>query len=836
MQFRLHDSGAVAGGAILAVALGAAGIGAAAPRAVSQKSQSGEPVLGEAFPLVRDGSRRSIGDVPRALAVGDVTGDGIGDLVCGYATSDGGLVEVRPGRRAAEVRATSDAGSSEGSNLPFAQEARHFAIAQPVDFVATGDVTEDGVDEVVVASAAAGRIAVCGLRDDTLQQLAVVEADGEITALAYDSASVPNRLMAGVTREDGNSIATYEVRAGALQYSRSDAAPGRVASLVCGRFDDRPGSDVAFACDGAIALLGRPDARVEVGTRVRSLAAGRPGMGSRSGLTAVGEDGPVYEIASFDAGGPAAEVSLPSIAVAATGAGGRVASHVVSAVATRLNDDALNDWIAIVDGIDTPVVALTRVSAVFRVTTSVERGPGSLREAIESANASPGQDRIEFAIAFGPQTIEPVTALPDITDSVVLDGTTQSGYAGAPLVELLGNNGSHSFFPGLAGGSSAIRGMAFNRASSEEAAITVASNGNVFENCYFAVNLDGTPAYSNVAGDMYIVSNDNAIGDGTAAGRNIAQGFSASMRITDGSGNQIRGNYFGYRVDGDQPFGVAAGAIFLYGTATDNTIGGLADGEGNLLGGTIGLRAEPYQQVQTANVFLGNAWALFGDARFDPPAYGIGIPYGEVYAADPLDADEGPNGLQNPPLILWPKFTGGALRVIGELESRPRTEYRIELYAGPVPRRLGDRAEMLRPVGAVYVTTDANGFAAIDARVTAPVEKGWRVVATATGPDGTSTFSNAATAGKKAIVLATASYDSTKHRMTCTVRSGKLKVGDDVQMVVGRYLVPKASFDPARGRITGRGEDIDYAILTGATYVYALVNGQETQPVTFSVR
>src|SRR5438094_10355275 len=52
----------------------------------------------------------------------------------------------------------------------------------------------------------------------------------------------------------------------------------------------------------------------------------------------------------------------------------------------------------------------------------------SLREAIEAANRSGGEDTIAFDIpGRGLQTISPLSALPDLTDAVILDGTTQPG-------------------------------------------------------------------------------------------------------------------------------------------------------------------------------------------------------------------------------------------------------------------------------------------------------------------------------------------------------------------------------------------------------------------------
>ena len=65
----------------------------------------------------------------------------------------------------------------------------------------------------------------------------------------------------------------------------------------------------------------------------------------------------------------------------------------------------------------------------------------SLREAIAAANAQPGTDLIAFEIP-GPatHTIAPTSALPEVTDAVLIDGSTQPGTAGSPLIVLDGSS------------------------------------------------------------------------------------------------------------------------------------------------------------------------------------------------------------------------------------------------------------------------------------------------------------------------------------------------------------------------------------------------------------
>ncbi|HEV7348551.1 LamG-like jellyroll fold domain-containing protein [Telluribacter sp.] len=76
---------------------------------------------------------------------------------------------------------------------------------------------------------------------------------------------------------------------------------------------------------------------------------------------------------------------------------------------------------------------------IFTVTNTNDDGPGSLRQAILNANANSGSDEINFNIGTGPHSIILSAALPQINGSVAIDGTTQPGYGGTPLISILFN-------------------------------------------------------------------------------------------------------------------------------------------------------------------------------------------------------------------------------------------------------------------------------------------------------------------------------------------------------------------------------------------------------------
>jgi len=112
------------------------------------------------------------------------------------------------------------------------------------------------------------------------------------------------------------------------------------------------------------------------------------------------------------------------------------------------------------------------------VTNANDSGGGSLRQAILDSNASGGVvDTIQFNIGGGGfHTIVLASALPDITDPVVIDATTQPGWQFTPLIAL---DGAAVPAPNavltLSAGSSTIMGLALTRGS--DAGLRIRTNG-----------------------------------------------------------------------------------------------------------------------------------------------------------------------------------------------------------------------------------------------------------------------------------------------------------------------------------------------------------------------
>ena len=221
------------------------------------------------------------------------------------------------------------------------------------------------------------------------------------------------------------------------------------------------------------------------------------------------------------------------------------------------------------------------------VTNTNNHGEGSLRQAIITANATVGLDMIVFNIpGSGAKIINPQTGLPEITDPVVIDATTQPGFAGSPVVALDGTGLAGSDATGLliSANGTTVRGLAIGRFDNAGIVLRECTN-NVIQGNYIGVDMAGN-AWRNFTGIILSNASGNVIGGTTAAARNVVSGNQFHGISIFGSNNVIQGNFIG-----TNPAGTAAipnginGVEISSAPATNNLIGGTAPGAGNLISG-----------------------------------------------------------------------------------------------------------------------------------------------------------------------------------------------------------------------------------------------------------
>ncbi len=224
-------------------------------------------------------------------------------------------------------------------------------------------------------------------------------------------------------------------------------------------------------------------------------------------------------------------------------------------------------------------------AATFTVTTTADSGAGSLRQAILDANANPGTDTIDFAIAgAGIHLISVASTLPIVSDPVLIDGTTQPGYAGSPLIELTGDT-ILGFGLRISAGASTLRGLAVQGFSTCVHFLT--GGGSLVESCYIGTHADGTAGLSSGTGVSIQNSDGNTIGGTTPSSLNVISGNGNVGVLLNGSdGTVIQDNLIGTDAMGLADLGNGSGVSVV--TSTNTTVGGTVAGRGNVISANNG--------------------------------------------------------------------------------------------------------------------------------------------------------------------------------------------------------------------------------------------------------
>ncbi len=213
----------------------------------------------------------------------------------------------------------------------------------------------------------------------------------------------------------------------------------------------------------------------------------------------------------------------------------------------------------------------------------------SLREAITATNNTTNgasADMIVFQIfGSGLQTITVgATALPSVSQALLIDGWTQPGYTSSPVIELNGNNAGTTV-SGLTlvsgSGGSTIRGLTINRFTGHGISIT-SSNNTVIEGNWIGVSNTGTAKSANAL-DGINASNSSGltIGGSTTASRNVLSGNNQRGFFGDNIDTSFfYGNYFGTDHTGTLDIDTGAANTLQSGMLLQN------DSDGNQVGDT----------------------------------------------------------------------------------------------------------------------------------------------------------------------------------------------------------------------------------------------------------
>ncbi|WP_165440767.1 DUF4347 domain-containing protein, partial [Rubripirellula amarantea] len=473
-------------------------------------------------------------------------------------------------------------------------------------------------------------------------------------------------------------------------------------------------------------------------------------------------------------------------------------------------------------------------------------GEISLEEAIRAANNTTNgstPDRINFNIAGGgPHVINLDDNLPNISDAVIIDGTSEPDFNGTPMIVLNGSlagGGSNGFV--LANGSNGSTIQGFVLQAFGKSGIRIDSSGNTIVGNYIGTDVTGHNAVGNNEDGIWLKdgATNNTIGGVDDASRNVISGNVRSGILIEGSGstgNFVLGNYIGVDVEGDDILSnsltgvringgansntigaVGAGnvisgnqvGIVIYDSGTDdnvvvanwigtdktetstsignfsqgiqigngadnNTIGGSAAGEGNVIADSGSVGIEILGSGTSGNVIVGNyigtdstntaslgnagegilirngasnntiGGRLAGEGNTITNSGGSGILVqtntsvgntlvgnliggnggleialqdSSVSTNDANDSDSGPNDLLNYPVLAYAAVMGSDLNVQGTLHTNPSSTFTIDFYASSVADGSGHGDTQIY-LGSTTVTTDSSGNGSFDITLT----------------------------------------------------------------------------------------------------------------------
>ncbi|HOB93535.1 MAG TPA: DUF4347 domain-containing protein, partial [Aquabacterium sp.] len=428
--------------------------------------------------------------------------------------------------------------------------------------------------------------------------------------------------IVGALRMAGSTV-------GAGQTLAWGASTGTAAGDVLGVSSTEPGA-ASVTMSHSLTSAGGSGRWVSLAAVVKPVALAAPvitshGGGASASITVAENTTAVGTVTATDADGPTTTFSIAGGADAALftidPASGALAFVVapdheapqdaeqdnVYHLVVQASDGTLADTQALavtVSDLGGPLVVSTDSDVLDGDVTSIEAlitrpgtdGAISLREALLAANNTGNTggvpDRIHFAIGGGGvRTITPTSALPTLTEAVVIDGSTQGGWAGAPLIVLAGNAAgvADGLTIGAGAGGSTVRGLVINRFTGN--GLSLLGGNNILQGNYIGTVADGSAAAGNAGGGLYITSGGNLIGGTTAALRNLVSGNGIGdtpgieINGAAATGNLLLGNYIGVNAAGTAAIGNASEGIVVYGGAANTTIGGTAAGAGNLIAG-----------------------------------------------------------------------------------------------------------------------------------------------------------------------------------------------------------------------------------------------------------
>lgn len=232
-------------------------------------------------------------------------------------------------------------------------------------------------------------------------------------------------------------------------------------------------------------------------------------------------------------------------------------------------------------------------------------------------------------------------------------------------------------------------------------------------------------------------ASNNTVGGIIPAARNIISGNGVDGGIIifgdpgfASGGNKVQRNFIGTSANGIGALGNDSDGVSIIDTS-GNTVGGSASARNVIaFNQDVGIGVYVSDYLANDNRILFNSIHSNGELGIDLVSGVPGAPLN-----DSKDADAGPNGFQNKPVVSSTMATGSTLTRKGNLNSTPNTTFTLQFFSNPP----GDEGKTFMTERSI--TTNPNGNAPFTFNFTTTVPAGQTITATASRVANTSEFS-----------------------------------------------------------------------------------------------
>jgi hypothetical protein len=277
--------------------------------------------------------------------------------------------------------------------------------------------------------------------------------------------------------------------------------------------------------------------------------------------------------------------------------------------------------VALAAGLIFLAAAARTPAATFVVLNTSDAGAGSLRQAIIDANSDAAYDTITFNIpGAGLHTIAPKSALPQITNPVLINGYSQPGASANTkavgndavlriAIDASGNGGGEAFVVTSPADGSVIRGLVINGAT--KAAIHINASNTVVVGNFIGTNAAGDAFVGNTGSGVWIENgSSNIIGATSPQARNVIVTAGSLFSPPEGgiflsgstgrTGTVIQGNYIGLNAAGTAALNTSGSIPGIYIERASGTVIGGDDATDEFIDGFVAAR----------NVISGNRYGI----------------------------------------------------------------------------------------------------------------------------------------------------------------------------------------------------------------------------------